>query len=174
MPLGRPADDSAVREAVADGKASPAGAVRTAAAPALSSAPWIGHWPPAYDVRPPEAPRPTTGQIVFEQKNPEPAPPPRPAAAPADVKKPSDSPALPPKPVTVGAAVRGDAAKLKHCVQAVCGKQAKEVQVLAQPGNGLIVRVTVRSGAEKELTEKLLQTPEVTAPGVRLEIRIIP
>jgi hypothetical protein len=174
MPVGRPADDTAVRKAVADGKGSAAGAVRKAAAPALSSAPWIGHWPPAYDVRPPEAPRPSTGQVVFEKEGPEPAPLPRPKATPDVAKKPSDGPGLAPKPVTASPATRGDAAKLKRRVQAVCGRQAKDVQVLAQPGNGVLVRVTMQSGAEKELTEKLLQTPEMTAPGVRLEVRIMP
>jgi hypothetical protein len=76
--------------------------------------------------------------------------------------------------VTASPAARADAAKLKQRVQAVCGRQAKDVQVLAQPGNGLLIRVTMPGGAEKELTEKLLQTPEVTAPGVRLEVRILP
>ena len=64
---------------------------------------------------------------------------------------------------------------LKQRVQAVCGQRAQEVEVVAGPDYGLVVKVKLaKADAEKELTEKILQLPEMAAPRVRLEVELMP
>jgi osmotically-inducible protein OsmY len=60
---------------------------------------------------------------------------------------------------------------LKQRVEAVCGKQAKSVQVVVEPDSSLRVKVKV-SDPEQEriLTQRILAMPEMTSPRIHLEM----
>lgn len=87
----------------------------------------------------------TTGMVVFDDE-------PRAAVPPSQ--------AVPMQP-----------AVLKQRVEAVCGKQAKSVQVVVEPDSSLRVKVKV-SDPEQEriLTQRILAMPEMTSPRIHLEM----
>lgn len=66
-------------------------------------------------------------------------------------------------------------ADLKRKVIAVCGRQARDVQVEMQRDGSILVQVrAANSFAERQLTRKILTIPEMASPRVRLTTQIGP
>jgi hypothetical protein len=86
----------------------------------------------------------TTGMVIFDDE-------PRPAVP--------STQAMPMAP-----------AELKQRIEAICGKQARSVQVVVEPDASLRVKVTLTDPQqERALTEHILAMPEMRSPRVRLE-----
>jgi hypothetical protein len=140
-------------------------------------------WPKAFaDARTP--PPGVPGIVLYEEEEPPVAVPPlapvaaapvapAPAPAAAPVLVPLAAPGQSPHPVAPMQPVQP--ARLKQRIEAVCGQHAKAVQVLAQADKTWRVRITLSAAApEKQLTEKILNLPEMMSPQVRLEIVLAP
>jgi hypothetical protein len=123
-------------------------------------------------VRQPVAPRPVVPQLVASEPlapklaPPEPLipspPPPKPA--------PHSSPTL---SRTTWSAWPVSPTDLKQRVESMCGRLAKDVQVQTQRDGSVLVKVKVaNTAAERQLTNKILTIPELTAPNVHLEMVI--
>jgi hypothetical protein len=66
-------------------------------------------------------------------------------------------------------------AQLQKVVQTACGALARRIQIVMQPDRSLSVKVqAVNAAAERSLTDTLLRIPELSGPGVRLEIEVGP
>jgi hypothetical protein len=105
------------------------------------------HWPPAYDVRPPETKAGRPGVIVFEEESEPPQPAGRSAVLP----------------------------ELKQQVMSVCGRQARDVSVETQRDGSVLVKVKVASASiGDKLTHKILTIPQMASPKVRLTMDITP
>ncbi len=152
-----------------------------------------GKWPSAFQEKPLLVAYMTTGTVTFDDDLTQPLPkataiptkvPYTPGAMPSSVAtgpmKPTTEPT---KPVTVVTAAGADpfapvptsqAAKLKHDVEVVCGKQAREVQVLVKEDK--LMHVVVKAEDDKSanaLLDKILQMPEMATPNVKLDIQVV-
>jgi hypothetical protein len=116
---------------------------------AFASEPRKNPWPSAHDLHSPPKAYETTGTVTFDD------------GLPSEPSGPLTGPVTP--------------LKLKQKVEAVCGKQAREVHVVIQPDKSLRLLVKPASAAVKnELTEKILKIPEVASPDVHFEMDIAP
>jgi hypothetical protein len=109
----------------------------------------------------PKAPRATHGVMIFAEDRHE-----------ADTGSAVKQVGHKPKPAEPSSP---SAAKLKQKVEAACGPKARRVQVDAGPDG--IVRVEVKvanDAAAKEVTEKVLRLPEMSAPTVRFAVTVGP
>jgi hypothetical protein len=141
-----------VRPAIPGGSSSP-GRALTYATPRAVPLDRPSHWPPAYDVRPPEPKNGHLGLISFDDDG-------QPGVITFD-----DGPD--PKSAMM--------ANLKRQVQFVCGKQARDVFVEGQPNGNVMVKVKVANPSnEDRLTRKILTIPEMASPKVRLTMDISP
>jgi hypothetical protein len=101
--------------------------------------------PKVKEAKEPDAPYVTTGVVIFE-----------------------DAPARKTGPTVA-------AGKLKQRVEKACGRFAKSVKVVVQPDKSLVVKVMlVNAAAERPLTERIMQLPEMGSPEVKLEMEIAP
>lgn len=100
------------------------------------------NWPPAHHV--------TSGQTYSSPKTSTPAAPP--------VVQPTVRSVTP--------------AQLHRAVATVCGRQATKISVETLADHTLVVHVHAAAGAEQELVGKVLQVPEVTQPGVKLQLHL--
>lgn len=92
-----------------------------------------------------------SGSIVFEESNP-------PARNPA-----------------IGLARPIVPAELRRQVAAVCGRQARDLQVELQRDGSILVNVKVANAAvERQLTRKILTIPDMAASNVHLAVQIGP
>jgi hypothetical protein len=131
-------------------------------------------------VRQPVAPRPAVPQLVAsEPLAPKLAPPEPLIPSPPQPLIPSPPP---PKPAphssptlsrTTWSAWPVSPTDLKQRVESMCGRLARDVQVQTQRDGSVLVKVKVaNAAAERQLTNKILTIPEITAPNVHLEMVI--
>jgi hypothetical protein len=176
--------------------------VRTGNSPATSSdkPPLVSprRWPPAFDIRPPMSEWGQSGFVAFEEEQEPPAPPTpkpvvrRPVAPPLVEPEPLAPKLAPPEPLiptpppprpaphhslmhsrTTWSAWPVSPLDLKQRVESMCGRLAKDVQVQTQRDGSVVVKVKVaNAAAERQLTNKILTIPEITAPNVHLEMVI--
>jgi hypothetical protein len=121
-------------------------------------------WPPAFDVRPPED---STEPVVAPKKMPTPVP--------APVMKEAPSPrALPNSTARVVRPLVP--ADLRERVRAVCGKQAKEVNVeVGRDGVWMVtVKVPTLNVGNQLATKILTAVPEMASPKIRLTVDSMP
>lgn len=140
--------------------------------------------PPAPSLKPMPSPTPAAPTVKAPlMPSPVPAGPTAPVvkSAPATTTPTSASPPSP-KPVTVPMTPtdpleplpNSAASKLRHEVEIVCGKQAREVQVVLKADKMMHVKVKVndhQSGVA--LTDKILRLPAMATPNVRLEMEVM-
>jgi BON domain len=141
----------------------PAATYKVAAAPvAVVTPPAVDKRPAAVEEKPPPTAYVTTGTVTFDDE-PTPTSPPKPPATAPVVKEPVAPSA---GPLT--------APKLKSQVEAVCGNQARGVEVTMRPDK--LMHVIVKTDDMKTqltLTNKILsQLPEMATPNVRLEFEV--
>ncbi len=154
-----------------------------APAPTATSTPVL----PAQERSPlfPYLARLTGRQAAPAAATPAPTPPAQPVApVPAAVSWPPAHAGSPrPTPVTqvsvtMQAPTAGgpvSAIRLQQVVTSACGPLARNVEVALQSDRTLVVKVLATSpAAEKQLLDRLMQVPEVTSPGVRLEVDVLP
>jgi hypothetical protein len=97
------------------------------------------------------------------------------ANRPAEVRPLTAKPSVVPAPTRAPAPGAVSAAVLEKKVRAACGTLASEVDVKAGPDKTVRVQVAVKGvAAEKQVSEKLQQVPELESEGVRLEIHVMP
>ncbi|HWG45539.1 MAG TPA: hypothetical protein VN688_22440 [Gemmataceae bacterium] len=114
----------------------------------------VRRWPPAYATQSNETDKGQPGVIVFED---EPAPKPAAQAAATGVLRP-----IVPE-------------NLKRQVMAVCGRKASDVLVERQRDGSVLVKVKVANArTERQLLNKILTIPEMSAPNVHLATNIGP
>jgi hypothetical protein len=62
--------------------------------------------------------------------------------------------------------------RLRQRVKMVCGRMARDVQVIALPDRGMRVVVRVEDEAvEKQLRPRIMELPELASPAVELGIQ---
>ncbi len=88
---------------------------------------------------------------------------------PAVASQPSQSPkttVAPPAPLVP--------ARIKHQIETACGASVRRIQLIQKADKTLLVRLTLaKATSEKAVMEKLAPLPEITQPGVKLEL-IVP
>jgi hypothetical protein len=155
-----------------------------------------GGWPVAHISRPAPTAYVTSGVVIFPDDHvpsakpalvvtrEEPAPAPKPVTVVASRLEPVEAPPVPVRTITpVSAppaptpvhATPPSAAALKARVEKVCGRQARQVEVIATE-NGFTVRVKCSDDATaQKITERVLvQVPEMADAKVKFEVSVGP
>jgi hypothetical protein len=67
------------------------------------------------------------------------------------------------------------AMRLQQLVYNACGGLARKVDISMQGDRSFVVQVqAANAAAERQLVERLMKVPEITTPGVRLEVMVMP
>lgn len=145
-------------------------------------APPPGGWPAAHVAKPTPTAYVTSGVVVFPDDE-EPVKPVRatvkPTAEPAKampvaepmVPLPRPAP-MPPAPIAMTTPA---STALKQKVEKACGKLARDVQVTSDVAKGLnIIVKCANSDVAQQVTERVLQLPELLDPKVKLEVYVGP
>ena len=81
----------------------------------------------------------------------------------------------PAKPATAKSAASPEQVRLKQRIETVCGKAARDVEVLPSAGKDLTVRLKTRTTADGQRVSNLvLRLPELTTYRVTLDVQVVP
>jgi hypothetical protein len=152
---------STVQAKATDGSSRVVPAV--SAAPVKTTTPAGAQWPSAYEGKAPPAVAPVA-------KAPAPEPKPAPAAYTTSGVVQFDEPLPEPPPLLKAE----NMLQLKRKVEGVCGALAKDVIVTS--GQDGLIHVLVKTSFKEEnkrMTQEILELPDMAAPNVRLEVKLV-